>query len=41
MIFKNFADVAVEDEFLEMPREILVIFLQSEYLQIDSEFQVI
>ena len=40
MIFHNFAEVASEDEFLEMPRDILASFLQSEYLQIDSEFQV-
>lgn len=38
-IFSNFSEVVTEDEFLEVPRDILVSILQSEYLRIDSEFQ--
>lgn len=39
-IFANFSEVVMEDEFLEIPRDVLVRILQSEYLRIDSEFQV-
>ena len=39
-IFASFSEVVMEEEFLETPREVLIDFLQSEYLRIDSEFQV-
>lgn len=39
-ISSQFAEVVNEDEFLDMPRSILITFLKSEYLRIDSEFQI-
>ncbi|XP_076046546.1 actin-binding protein IPP-like isoform X2 [Oratosquilla oratoria] len=39
-VHTNFPEVVTEEEFCETPREILVNLLQSEYLRIDSEFQV-
>lgn len=39
-ICQNFWDVGHEEEFKDIPKEILNFFLSSESLQIDSEYQV-
>ena len=39
-IFQNFPSVGLEEEFKELPKDILIGILASEYLCIDSEFQV-
>ncbi len=36
----NFAAVSAGDEFLSLPRDLLVDFLSSELLRVDSEYQV-
>ncbi|XP_043471983.1 actin-binding protein IPP-like [Leptopilina heterotoma] len=36
----NFPRVSQEEEFLDLPKEYLVRFLSSEYIHIDTEFQV-
>lgn len=37
----NFPQVSQEEEFLDLPKEYLVHFLSSEYIHIDTEFQVL
>lgn len=37
----NFPQVSQEEEFLDLPKEQLVKFISSEYIHIDTEFQVI
>ena len=37
----NFPRVSQEEEFLDLPKEYLVRFLSSEFIHIDTEFQVI
>lgn len=36
----NFPQVSQEEEFLDLPKEHLVHFLSSDYIHIDTEFQV-
>lgn len=36
----NFPQVSLEEEFLDLPKEHLVNFLSSDYIHIDTEFQV-
>ena len=36
----NFPQVSQEEEFLDLPKEYLVHLLSSEYIHIDTEFQV-
>lgn len=36
----NFPQVSQEEEFLDLPKEYLVHFLSSEYIHVDTEFQV-
>lgn len=36
----NFPQVSQEEEFLDLPKENLVHFLSSDYIYIDTEFQV-
>lgn len=36
----NFPQVSQEEEFLDLPKEYLVHFIGSEYIHIDTEFQV-
>lgn len=39
-IYQNFPEVTKGEEYLDTPKEILISFLQSEDLRVDSEFQV-
>ncbi|XP_076675062.1 actin-binding protein IPP isoform X1 [Andrena cerasifolii] len=39
-IHVNFPQVSLEEEFLDLPKEHLVNFLSSDYIHIDTEFQV-
>ena len=39
-IFDNFCAVSGEEEFLEIDKELLSEFISSEFLQVDSEYQV-
>lgn len=36
----NFPRVSLEEEFLDLPKELLVHFISSENIHIDTEFQV-
>lgn len=36
----HFPEVCNEDELYELPKELIIKFLSSEYLRVDSEFQV-
>ena len=39
-VFRNFPQIVEEEEFLDTPKDILLKFLESEKLKVDSEFQV-
>jgi len=39
-IYRNFPQVVEEEEFLDTPKDILIHFLESEKLKVDSEYQV-
>ena len=39
-VFTNFVQVSLEEEFLDVPKEIIVKILSSEDLRVDTEYQV-
>lgn len=39
-IENNFPGITYEEEFCELPKDPLLDFLDSEYLKVDSEYQV-